>query len=138
MESWLEIRTVHYVSGMSRREAEGTAWRRIVRERMGDDITVSYNENGAPVLDRGGYIGVSHTRGWVAVVWSTEPCAVDIELKTRKISPETAARMGIAPYIAAWCAWEAAYKYKSVTGRDADPSRLSFPEHPELTVAVIL
>ena len=153
-ENWLEVRVIDRMNpGMSPREAESAAWRRIVRERLGDDIVISYNEHGAPVLVAGdgnvdggvavkvnpaGYIGVSHTQGWVAVVWSPEPCAVDIELKTRKISPATAARIGIAPDIAAWCAWEAAYKYRSVAGHDADPSRISFPPHPELAIAVIL
>ncbi len=171
---WLEILPIpDPVTGVSRRQAEGDAWRQIVRRRLGEGVTVSYNENGAPVLsysaadaitpaswnDRAsgndkasgnapafgdysaaphpGYIGVSHTRGWVAVVWSPEPCAVDIELKTRTISPASAARVGISPDIASWCAWEALYKYRSAGGVETDP-RVCFHPHPDLVVAVIL
>jgi phosphopantetheinyl transferase len=142
MDSWIEIERLPKTSGetgLSRRVAERAAWRAIVRRRLGlSDDAIRYNKNGAPVLRDGrGYIGVSHTRGWVAVVWSPEPCAIDIELRDRKISPAAAARMGIAPEIEYWCAWEAAYKYKSVTGSAPDPSAVSFIPHPELVAAVI-
>ncbi len=143
MDFWIDIRPLPETSGetgLSRRVAEKAAWRAIVRERLGlsDDSAIGYNKNGAPVLSDGlGYIGVSHTRGWVAVVWSPKPCAIDIELRDRKISPAVAERMGIAPEIEDWCAWEAAYKYKSVTGTAPAPSAVSFIPHPELVVAVI-
>jgi phosphopantetheinyl transferase len=117
--------------------AERAAWRAIVRERLGEDTAIGYNENGAPVLDAGrGYISVSHTRGWVAVVWSQEPCAIDIELRGRQISRAVMARYPIAS-IEDWCAFEATYKFKGLTGREPAPGSVRFLSHPELVVAVI-
>jgi phosphopantetheinyl transferase len=140
MDSWIEIRPLPDLQGPSRRETERAAWRAIVRERLGlpNDNAIGYNANGAPVLDgERGFISVSHTRGWVAVVWSPEPCAIDIELQGRKVSPGLAARFGITPEIEQWCALEAAYKYKSVTGILPEPLEVDFLLHSELVVAVI-
>lgn len=136
MESWIEIRPLPEVPGFARRVAERTAWREIVYERLGD-VSISYNKNGAPVIDKGrGFISVSHTRGWVAVVWSPEPCAIDIELKNRGLSAAAAARYSIAS-IEDWCALEAAYKFAGLTGREPEAERVRFLEHTELVVAVI-
>jgi phosphopantetheinyl transferase len=118
-----------------------------VRERLGDDISITYNKNGAPVLGAEsipvedlsnplGYIGVSHTKGWVAVVWSPEPCAMDIELAGRKLSPAAAERYSINN-ISDWCAIEARYKYAGLTGREPNPKQIGFLPHPDLAVAVI-
>jgi hypothetical protein len=151
---------------------------------LGDDIIIGYNALGAPVLsrlaatgspeitpvpddqicritddypDHPGYIGVSHTRGWVAVVWSPEPCAVDIELKGRAISPAVRSRYSIET-ISDWCALEARYKYESLIGgasasesetvpgaeidvppscSESAPVEVRFVSHPELVVAVV-
>jgi len=141
VDSWIEIRPLEGAAGLSRRVAERAAWRAIVRERLGlsDDDAIEYNSKGAPVLRGGrGFISVSHTRGWVAVVWSAAgPCAVDIELRTRRLSAAAAERYSIAS-IDDWCALEAAYKYESVAGTAPDPARIEFLPHPELAVAVIV
>lgn len=163
MNFWIEIRPVPDIEGASRRDrrmAETAAWRAIVRERLGSGIGISYDNNGAPLLDRTpdadalpaghpgrhghishpghpGHISVSHTKGWVAVLWSPEPCAIDIEPVERELPPAAAARYSIGS-ISDWCALEAAYKYKSVSGREPDPARLRFHPHPHLVVAVIL
>lgn len=118
---------------MSPREAEGAAWREIVQERLGD-VPVCYNENGAPVVPEG-FIGISHTRGWVAAVWSPEPCAVDVELKDRVLSPTVMERYGFHS-MNDWCAFEARYKYRGLTGRSAD-GPVEMLDHRELIVAVI-
>ncbi len=137
MDSWIEIRPLPDTPGLSRRVAERAAWRAIVRERLGADTSIEYNENGAPVVDPGrGFISVSHTRGWVAVVWSPAPCAIDIELRDRKLPPSAAARYSLGT-IGDWCALEARYKFTGLTGREAPPDSVRFLPHPELTVAVI-
>ncbi len=137
MDSWIEIRPLPDTPGLSRRVAERAAWRAIVRERLGEDTAIGYNENGAPVLDPGrGYISVSHTRGWVAVVWSPGPCAIDIEPHGRELSAAAAARYSIRT-IEDWCALEAAYKFTGLTGLEPAPDSLHFLPHPELVVAVI-
>jgi phosphopantetheinyl transferase (holo-ACP synthase) len=66
----------------------------------------------------------------VAVVWSPEPCAVDIELVTRNISQVTLHRFisteerslvdssdPLFP-VSVWCAKEAAYKFARTAGLD--------------------
>ena len=137
MESWIEIQPLPDTRDLTRRVVEKAAWREIVRRRLGDDICIAYNENGAPILEEGhGYIGVSHTRGWVAVIWSPAPCAIDIELKTRKLSSAAVARYSITS-IEDWCALEAVYKYKGLTGIAADHAQVRFLPHPELVIAVI-
>jgi hypothetical protein len=140
MEPWIEIeRMPDPVPGLARRVAERAAWRAIVRRRLGDGVTVGYNKNGAPVLldpPGSGFISVSHTRGWVAVIWSPEPCAIDIELRGRVLSAAVAKRYSISS-MEDWCALEAEYKFRGLTGRDPAPGSVSFPPHPELVVAVI-
>jgi phosphopantetheinyl transferase len=140
MEPWIEIeRLPHEASGLARRVAERAAWRAIVSRRLGNGVAVGYNKNGAPVLlepPGSGFISVSHTRGWVAVIWSPEPCAIDIELRGRELSAAAAARYSISSP-EDWCALEVAYKYRGLTDREPAPGSVSFPPHPELIVAVI-
>ncbi len=134
----MEIRPLPDMPGLSRRAMERTAWRAIVRERLGRDTAIAYNENGAPVLSPDcGYIGVSHTRGWVAVIWSPEPCAIDIELRDRKLSSAVTTRYPSIKSIEDWCAFEAEYKFAGLTGHPPTPDSVHLLPHPELVVAVI-
>ncbi|MDR1670978.1 MAG: hypothetical protein LBR57_00480 [Alistipes sp.] len=138
MKQWIEIeRLPETDSGIARRVAERAAWRDIVRRRLGPEVGFGYNKNGAPVLSGAarGFISVSHTRGWVAVVWSSGPCAIDIELRDRRLSSDAAARYNISS-IEDWCALEARYKFTGLTGREPDPGTLRFLSHPDLVVAV--
>ena len=58
--------------GSDSRKREALAWRRIVRRELGVDAELSYNEVGAPViLNKKGYISVSHNAEYVAVAYST-------------------------------------------------------------------
>ncbi len=87
-----------------------------------------------------GHISVSHTRGWVAVVWHpTERCGVDIELRGRALPAAAASRYGLSS-MEDWCAREACFKYAGAMGvdlADIDPAVVRFIDHPELIVAVI-
>jgi phosphopantetheinyl transferase len=110
------------------RRSEWLTWHALVRERLGWNVTISYDAAGAPVVERGN-ISVSHSRGWVAVVWSPERCAVDIERATRDVSTtacrfisveERALSDSSIPLfsLAVWCAKEAAYKFARIPGLD--------------------
>ncbi len=137
METWIEIRPLEAAAGLARRAVERAAWHSIVRERLGEGVTVGYNPNGAPVLNGApGYISVSHTRGWVAVVCSPDPCAIDIEPKARPLSDAATERYGFTT-MEEWCAFEAEYKYEGLTGRPAPPGSVRFAPHDKLIVAVI-
>ena len=101
------------------RRREFLAWRAIVRSELGRDVTISYDENGAPQVDCGAHIGVSHSRSMVAVCIGDAPCAVDIEslgrnfgrISRRYISDDEAALSDDPRLPAAlWCAKETLYK----------------------------
>lgn len=124
-----EWETAAAMTSLARR-TEWLAWRAAARERLGHDTTITYDANGAPVLEKGrGYISVSHTKGWIAVMWSPQRCAADIEHASRDVS-RTAARFvseeerllsdaanPLFP-ISVWCAKEALFKYSSIPGLD--------------------
>lgn len=109
-----------------RRMGEWLLWRTIVREHLGADTRIGYDENGAPILlNRPGHIGVSHCAESVAVIYSPHPCAIDIESLSRNFDkiahkyicaaemrlPDASSELFKA---AVWCAKEAAYKYTGI------------------------
>ena len=105
------------------RKKEIAAWRALVRMELGD-VTISYNEVGAPVVSGSGkwsHIGVTHTKGYAAVIFSNSPCAIDMERTDRDFSnaaprfvSQAESRLpGAAdPFFlpAVWCAKETLYK----------------------------
>ena len=109
-----------------RRRDEWLLWRAIVREHLGRDTQIDYDASGAPVLgNRTGYIGVSHCKEAVAVMYSPKRCAIDIESLWRnfdKIAPrflsdaERKIEGSDHPLFAAaaWCVKEAVYKYSGI------------------------
>jgi 4'-phosphopantetheinyl transferase EntD len=115
-----------YIASLAspRRRAESAAWRAVVRERLGKDVSIKYNEAGAPIVDgntKQCHIGVTHTAGFAAVIFSDSRCAIDMESRERDfdrvasrfISPEEAALpKSNHPLFkcALWCAKETLYK----------------------------
>ncbi len=118
--------------GSARRRAESAAWRAAVRERLGNTVSITYNETGAPVITGSGrttatcgtehHIGVTHTDKLAVVIFSGRRCAIDMEstgrnfdrAASRFISPtESALSESGHPLFkcAVWCAKEALYKY---------------------------
>ena len=110
------------------RRREYLAWRAVVRQELGRDVVIEYNEVGAPVLaNRDVQISVSHCKGWVAVVFSQQPCAVDIESLDRNFERVAAhylteqERMlsdDLRFLAVAWSAKETLYKYSGREGLD--------------------
>lgn len=103
-----------------RRRAESLMWRAVVCRHL-PDAQIGYNAIGAPVVTNYPvHIGVSHGAGYVAVCFSDNPCAVDIEPLTRDFSRASARfatdderRLSDGPLLlpALWCGKEALYKY---------------------------
>lgn len=121
-----------------RRRGEHLAWRRVVRRELGRNVTIEYNEVGAPTVDIPNvHISVAHGGGMVAVAIADERVGVDIESKERNferakeryMSPEELALSDDELWPAmAWTAKEAMYKlygHKGVDLRD-DLQLLSF------------
>lgn len=103
-------------------------WRYIVRRELGADVTIDYNENGAPILlNRTEHISVSHSADFVGVIISDDRCAIDIErldrnferVASRYIRPEEQS-LSQDERLAAilWCAKETLYKYANESGLD--------------------
>ena len=113
--------------GSDSRKREALAWHRIVRRELGVDAELSYNEVGAPViLNKKGYISVSHNAEYVAVAYSeTSPCAIDIEsedrnfhpLSSRYLKPEERSLSSHPAWLCiAWSAKETLYKLAARRG----------------------
>lgn len=103
-----------------RRRNEHLAWRRVVRRELGRNISIGYNEVGAPVVEcPDTYISVAHGAGCVAVAISDSRVGVDIERADRdfgsvssRYMSEQEMQMSQDGLWAAkvWCAKEALYK----------------------------
>lgn len=111
------------------RIAERLAWRIMVREVLGRDITISYSDSGAPSIQDSQYkyISVSHCADRVAVLLSQRPCGLDIELTgrnfdrvaTRYMNPDEQTLASTPTERAAvWCAKECLYKMAGISGLD--------------------
>lgn len=104
------------------RRAEHLAWRAALRCVVTDG-EVEYDEVGAPRLADGRrFVGVSHSKGYAAVLVAARRCAVDIEVLGRDFSRsasrfvseqerEFSASAGERFEALVWCAKECAYKY---------------------------
>lgn len=109
-----------------RRRREYLTWRAVLRQQLGGDLKIAYNEVGAPILpDREEYISVSHARDRVVVMLSDKRVGVDIERLDRRfgrilskyLTPrEQALSSDNRFHAAAWCAKEAIYKWAGIEG----------------------
>lgn len=101
-----------------KRLLEHLSWRALWQEIM-PDVCVEYNTVGAPCFE-GGYMSVSHTKEFAAIVISPQPCGVDVEslkrdfqrVKTKYLSEQELLMEGMdTNFLAvAWSAKEALYK----------------------------
>ena len=109
------------------RRREFLAWRSRVRRELGSAVPISYDAHGAPCVDCGVHIGVSHSRRMVAVCIGDSPCAVDTEpldrdfgrVRERYIAASESA-LSDDPRLSAalWCAKETLYKLGGRAGTD--------------------
>lgn len=128
------------------RRREWLAWHALLHE-VEPSAEAYYERSGAPALRGARFIGVSHTKGYAALMLGDRPCAVDIEPEGRcfaKAAPRflSDAERGL-PMIhgeralgLVWCAKEALYKWYGQPGvdflRDIRILRID-PEHRTLT-----
>lgn len=116
--------------GSLSRRREWLAWHALVNELLGN-VKVGYDSVGAPVLlDTEGFIGVSHEKEFIAVIYSvSQKCAVDIESLDRNFervasryisdSEMSVSEVGHQYFKAAvWCAKEVVYKSAGEQGLD--------------------
>lgn len=107
-----------------RRRAEWLAVRVIMAQLFGDSAHIVYDVAGKPSIEGvSGYISVSHTKGYAAVVFSLEcEVGVDVELLSRDVLPVAARFMHVESLdllppvernrvaLVNWCAKEALFK----------------------------
>lgn len=125
-EAWTteEERATAALFGSVRRRQEYLTWRAVLRQTLGVELKIAYNESGAPILpDRAEYISVSHSGDRVAVAISHRPTAIDLERLDRRfgrilskyLTPqEQTISSENRFHAAAWCAKETAYKWAGI------------------------
>ena len=117
------INTKNYTS--EKRKKEHLASRLLVNEIHPTD-TIIYNEFGAPELDNGKYISISHSKQLVAVIVSEKKTGIDIEkisektlrLSTKFVSEKNLIRLSKEKSTLIWCIKEAIYKWHQEGGVD--------------------
>lgn len=123
-----------YKSGT--RRIEYLAARALLYSMEGDDVEISHDDNGKPLLSNGSEISISHTRGYVAIVISRNMrVAVDIEYLGSRVN-RVASRflrndesaVSLYEQLLCWCAKETAYKLFSSDSLGFQDIRIaSFP-----------
>lgn len=112
-----------------KRRREWLAVRALLREHAGPELTIAYTPAGAPRLEKG-WLSISHTDGYAALLYAPAPCGLDIESPARDFSrtarrfvneTEASFRRELPPnffHALLWCAKEAAYKRMGIPGLD--------------------
>ena len=116
-------------SSNTTRQKEWLATRLLLKEALGDDVTISYTVSGRPFLiGSTQHISISHTRKYVLLALAQEPFGDDIEvwgsralrLQQKFLSPDEACLLHSkeADEIAVrlWSAKESCYKYLDIPG----------------------
>jgi len=117
------INTTNYTS--EKRKKEHLVSRLLVTEICPTD-TIIYNEFGAPELDNGKHISISHSKELVAVIISDKKTGLDIEgisekslrLASKFVSEKNLVKLNKEKATLIWCIKEAIYKWHQQGGVD--------------------
>ncbi|MFA4046935.1 4'-phosphopantetheinyl transferase superfamily protein [Prevotella sp. PCHR] len=112
---------------------EYLAVRALLSHMEGDDIRISHDGNGKPLLSNGAEISISHTRGYVAVIVSSvKRVAVDIEYVSERVGRVASKflrddenALSLHGQLLCWCAKETAYKLFSADNLGFHDIRIS-------------
>lgn len=102
------------------RRLERYAAHALLNAVTGKETFISHLPSGKPVIPQG-YISVSHTRGYAAIIYSpTREVAIDIEYPSERVDRvahkflrDDEPLLDTQSRLVAWCAKEAAFKYYS-------------------------
>ena len=137
------INTSNHTS--EKRKKEHLTSRLIVNE-ICPTKTIIYNEVGAPELDNGKYISISHSKELVAVIISDKKTGLDIELISEKslrlaskfVSEKNLIQLNKEKATLIWCIKEAIYKWHQKGGvdfiKDIIIPEFNAEEHGKVTV----
>ena len=108
-----------------KRKKEFLASRLLVQE-ISQNTIITYNEFGAPELDNGKYISISHSKEMVAIIISEQQVGLDIEqisekalrLAAKFISAKNQSNLTKEKATLIWCCKEAIFKWHQTGGVD--------------------
>jgi len=92
---------------------------RLLLNEINPNYSISYNPFGAPELNNGNYISISHSKGLVAIIISQQQVGIDIEEiseKALRVSSKFVSTNNLKPLTAEkatliWCCKEAIFKW---------------------------
>jgi 4'-phosphopantetheinyl transferase len=68
------------------RKLEWIATRLLMYELLNQVVSIDYDENGKPIIDKGGRcISISHTKGIVAVIVTNNMAGIDVEMRNDRV-----------------------------------------------------
>jgi len=92
---------------------------RLLLNKINPNYSISYNAFGAPELNNGSYISISHSKGLVAIIISQQQVGIDIEkisekalrVSTKFVSTNNLKALTAEKATLIWCCKEAIYKW---------------------------
>ena len=99
---------------------------RLLLEQLNPNAIITYNDFGAPELDSGKYISISHSKEMVAIIISEQKVGLDIEqisekalrLAAKFISAKNQSNLTKEKATLIWCCKEAIFKWHQTGGVD--------------------
>jgi len=99
---------------------------RLLLEQLNPNTIITYNDFGAPELDNGKYISISHSNEMVAIIISEQQVGLDIEqisekalkLAAKFISAKNQSNLTKEKATLIWCCKEAIFKWHQTGGVD--------------------
>jgi len=99
---------------------------RLLLEQLNPNAIITYNDFGAPELDNGKYISISHSKEMVAIIISEQQVGLDIEqisekalrLAAKFISAKNQSNLTKEKATLIWCCKEAVFKWHQKGGVD--------------------
>ena len=117
------INTINYTSEKRKKEH---LLSRLMVNKLCENGTIIYNEFGAPELDNGKHISISHSNELVTVIISDKKSGIDIEKISEKalriaskfVSKKNLTKLNKEKATLIWCLKEAIYKWHQKGGVD--------------------
>ena len=108
-----------------KRKKEFLASRLLVQE-ISQNTIITYNEFGAPELENGKYISISHSKEMVAIIISEQQVGMDVEqisekvlhLSSKFVSEKNLKNLSKEKATLIWCCKEAVFKWHQTGGVD--------------------
>ena len=99
---------------------------RLLLEQLSPNRIITYNQFGAPILDNGKHISISHSKKMVAIIISEQQVSIDIEqisgkslrLSSKFVSEKNLKKLSKEKATLIWCLKEVVFKWHQKGGVD--------------------